>query len=106
MAVNKKGYETAPFSILSSQADAKGYFFAALSASEVEEGWKLKECKVFLDKSPLKECNVPSDVNKGVSGAPLAYSKSRLLKHLNLYSVGPFFYTPPSTNPNSVSKGY
>lgn len=104
--MDKKGYEKAPFSILSCPADAKGYFFATLSPSELEEGWKLKECKAFLEKSPLNDCNVPTDVNKGINGAPLAYSKSRLLKNMKLYSVGPFVYSTPESAKPVPAKGY
>ncbi|XP_028069357.1 proline-rich protein 3-like [Camellia sinensis] len=64
-----------------------------VSPYELEDAWKLTECKVLLEKSPLETCKVPADVNKGISGAPL--SSFRLLKdeNIKLYSVGPFFYT-------------
>ncbi|WOG83820.1 hypothetical protein DCAR_0102998 [Daucus carota subsp. sativus] len=91
LAVDKKGYETAPFSILSKPADAKGYYFAKLSPAELEKGWRLTQCKVFLEKSPLKSCNVPTDVNHGKTGATL--SSPRLLKTMNLYSIPAFVYT-------------
>ncbi|KAA8549135.1 hypothetical protein F0562_000819 [Nyssa sinensis] len=83
--------------------DAKGYFFATLTSSELEDTLKLTECKAFLENSPLETCKVPSDVNKGISGALL--SSYRLLndKHMKLYSVAPFFYT---SEPNPISKGY
>ncbi|KAL1810245.1 hypothetical protein ACET3Z_027235 [Daucus carota] len=91
LAVDKKGYETAPFSILSKPADAKGYYFATLSPAELEQGWRLTKCKVFLEKSPLESCNVPTDVNKGKTGATLR--SPRLLKTMNLYSIPAFVYT-------------
>ena len=86
-----KGYETAPFFILSKPADAKGYYFATLSPAELEQGWRLTKCKVFLEKSPLKSCNIPTDVNKGKTGTNLR--SPRLLKTMNLYSIPAFVYT-------------
>ncbi|GMP87587.1 hypothetical protein CsSME_00039901 [Camellia sinensis var. sinensis] len=92
-AVNKNGYESAPFSVLSHPINSEGYFSTTVSPYELEDAWKLTECKVLLEKSPLETCKVPADVNKGISGAPL--SSFRLLKdeNIKLYSVGPFFYT-------------
>ncbi|CAL5423453.1 unnamed protein product [Camellia sinensis] len=92
-AVNKNGYESAPFSVLSHPTNSEGYFSTTVSPYELEDAWKLTECKVLLEKSPLETCKVPADVNKGISGAPL--SSFRLLKdeNIKLYSVGPFFYT-------------
>ncbi|KAK9282569.1 hypothetical protein L1049_005490 [Liquidambar formosana] len=104
LAVDENGYEKAPFSIMSEASDKKGYFFATWSPSdELEDNWKLAECKAFLEDSPLETCKVPTDVNEGISGAPLA--SYRLLNHnnMNLYSVGPFFYT---SQPGPNSNGY
>ncbi|KAB1203424.1 Proline-rich protein 3 [Morella rubra] len=78
LAADENGYETTPFSILSNECDANGYFLATY---------------LFL----------PVDVNHGISGAPLflPYLND---KHMKLYSVGPFFYT---SKPQSVPKyGY
>ncbi|KAK1385108.1 proline-rich protein 3-like [Heracleum sosnowskyi] len=107
LAVDRKGYETAPFSILSNPANAKGYYFATLSPAELEQGWRLTECKVFLEKSPVKSCNVPTDVNNGKTGATL--SSPRLLKTMNLYSIPAFIYTPETPAAAAippVSRGY
>ncbi|KAJ9187812.1 hypothetical protein P3X46_003229 [Hevea brasiliensis] len=94
LAVDDYGYETAPLSILSGATDAKGYFFATLSPSEVEDERKIKECKAFLEVSPLlKTCNVPTDVNKGISGALLDSYQFLTQKNMKLFTVGPFFYT-------------
>ncbi|XVF18294.1 hypothetical protein REPUB_Repub11eG0008900 [Reevesia pubescens] len=103
-AVDEIGLEkTLP--ICSTPTDAKGYFFATVSSlSLVDKSLKIKNCKAFLEKSPLESCNVPTDVNKGITGALLSGSY-RLLneKHTKLYSVGPFFYTPnqPISIPNN-----
>lgn len=104
---DENGYETAPFSILSGVTDAKGYFFATLSPSELEDNygnkWKLTECRIFLDNSPLESCKVPTDVNNGISGAPLASYRTLNAKNMKLFSVGPFFYT---SEPTPAPNGY
>lgn len=63
----------------------------------------LKDCKVKLEKSPLETCNIPTDVNKGLTGA--LFSSYRILhdKKIKLYSVGPFFYT---SEPKPTPAGY
>ncbi|TYI51062.1 hypothetical protein E1A91_D12G149100v1 [Gossypium mustelinum] len=105
LVVDENGYEKT-HSVCSGETDAKGYFFARLSPSISEAGSlsKLTECKALLESSPLETCNVPVNVNKGISGAPL--SDFRILNHMRikLYSVGPFFFT--SQPNNSVPNGY
>ncbi|XP_065864513.1 protein SEED AND ROOT HAIR PROTECTIVE PROTEIN-like [Euphorbia lathyris] len=107
VGVDEYGYETAPFSILSEATDAKGYFLATLSPKEVEENWKIKECKTFLELSPSYDntCNVPTNVNSGIDGALLTSSRFLGDKNMKLFTVGPFFYT--SDVPKSVANnGY
>ncbi|PPS20181.1 hypothetical protein GOBAR_AA00383 [Gossypium barbadense] len=105
LVVDENGYEKT-HSVCSGETDAKGYFFARLSPSISEDGSlsKLTECKALLESSPLETCNVPVNVNKGISGVPL--SDFRILNHIRikLYSVGPFFFT--SQPNNSVPNGY
>ncbi|XWS31755.1 hypothetical protein CRYUN_Cryun23aG0103200 [Craigia yunnanensis] len=72
--------------------DAKGYFIATLSPHEVKENRRLKECKAFLELSPSETCDVPTNVNKGISGAPLGYYHLLHDKNMKLFSVGPFFF--------------
>nr|KJB61381.1 hypothetical protein B456_009G355800 [Gossypium raimondii] len=76
---------------------AKGYFFTTISALN------LKDCEAFLEKSPLESCNVPKDVNKGISGAPFSGYRVLNQKHTKLYSLRPFFFT---SEPKSVPNGY
>lgn len=83
------------FVILSGPTDANGYFFATLSPSEVEDNWRLSECKAFLHSSPDASCAHPTDVNRGASGASLSsYSRRRGNGKTKLYAVGPFLYAP------------
>ncbi|KAK8497542.1 hypothetical protein V6N13_002946 [Hibiscus sabdariffa] len=106
LAVDENGYEKT-HSVCSGETDAKGYFFARLSPLGLGDAGdklsKLRDCKAFLESSPLETCNIPVDVNKGISGAPL--SDFRVLDHMGmkLFSVGPFFFT---SEPNSVPNGY
>ncbi|KAK6260277.1 hypothetical protein QQP08_003767 [Theobroma cacao] len=100
-AVEKGGLEKT-LSICSGATDAKGYFFATLSHSGVVDKLKVKDCKAYLESSPLKTCNIPTNDNKGIDGAPLS-NFSVLNKKMNLYSVGPFFYTSVA---KSATNGY
>ncbi|KAF5787566.1 hypothetical protein HanPI659440_Chr10g0390361 [Helianthus annuus] len=111
LARNHLGLELAPFSVSSCPSDDKGYFLAKLSPQvtkfykKVE--WELKECKAYLEKSPLKECKVPLDINGGIKGVHIVSSSThRLLKNANLYSLKPFFYTSDEPKPVSNNKGY
>ncbi|XVE77575.1 hypothetical protein DITRI_Ditri13aG0074500 [Diplodiscus trichospermus] len=103
LAVDENGYEK-PHSVCSGETDAKGYFFATLSPVGLDDDQftKLTECKAFLESSPIESCNVPVDVNKGISGAYLFDFRVLSQKGIKLYSVGPFFFTSaPSSVPNA-----
>ncbi|XP_038896334.1 proline-rich protein 3-like [Benincasa hispida] len=92
-AVDEYGYEAASYTFLSDSSDANGYFLATLSPSEVEDKRELKECKAFLEVSPLENCQSPSDLNNGVSGALLHSYKLLVHNNMKLFSVGPFLFT-------------
>ncbi|KAL4367154.1 hypothetical protein GQ457_05G001970 [Hibiscus cannabinus] len=107
LAVDENGYEKT-HSVRSGETDAKGYFFARLSPLGLDNAGdnklsKLRDCRAFLESSPLETCNVPVDVNKGISGAPLSDFRVLDRMGMKLFSVGPFFFTSP---PNSVPNGY
>ncbi|XP_016684031.1 protein SEED AND ROOT HAIR PROTECTIVE PROTEIN [Gossypium hirsutum] len=75
-----------------------------VAVDEVGLGKTVPICSVaFLEKSPLESCNVPIDVNKGISGAPFSGYRVLNQKHTKLYSLGPFFFT---SGPKSVRNGY
>ncbi|KAJ0697798.1 hypothetical protein HanRHA438_Chr10g0467141 [Helianthus annuus] len=98
LARNHLDLELAPFSVSSCPSDDKGYFLAKLSPQVIKfykkVEWELKECKAYLEKSPLKECKVPLDINGGIKGVHIVSSSThRLLKNANLYSLKPFFYS-------------
>ncbi|XP_071689235.1 protein SEED AND ROOT HAIR PROTECTIVE PROTEIN-like [Rutidosis leptorrhynchoides] len=111
LAKNHNGLELAPFSVSSCPADDKGYFLAKLSPPSTtyikKAEWELKDCKVFLEKSPMELCKVPLDINGGIKGAHIISTSSyRLLKNANLYSIEPFFYASDELKPVSDKKGY
>ncbi|XVF04495.1 hypothetical protein REPUB_Repub05bG0087700 [Reevesia pubescens] len=64
-----------------------------LSLSVLDKSLKLKDCKAFFQKSPLETCNVPTDVNKKITGAPFSAYHVFKEKHTKFYFVGPFYYT-------------
>ena len=74
-----------------------------MSPSELEDAWKLTECKAFLKKSPEETCNVPTNVNNGMSGALLSSFHLLEDKNMKMFSVGPFVYNPETI---PVSNGY
>lgn len=103
-AADEYGFETKPFSFLNDATNAKGYFLATLFQQElVAEKRVLKECRVFLEASPLNNCNYPTDFNKGISGAELHSYHFLHDNKMNLYTVGPFVFT---STPKSISNGY
>ncbi|KAG6749844.1 hypothetical protein NC652_033339 [Populus alba x Populus x berolinensis] len=97
-AVDQYGYKKVPFSCLTEATNAKGYYFKTLPAL------KLTECKAYLESSPLKTCNVPTDMNYGITGAPLSAYHILHDKKIKLYSMRTFFYT--STKPTPTPAGY
>ncbi|KAH7548145.1 hypothetical protein ACOSP7_032508 [Xanthoceras sorbifolium] len=102
---DEHGYKTTPCSMYSTATDAKGYFVADLSQLILANGSKKKltECRAYLDNSPLHDCNIPADVNKGITGALLSSFRFLNKKKIKLYWVGPFFFTPAH---KSIPGGY
>ncbi|KAG9459426.1 hypothetical protein H6P81_003934 [Aristolochia fimbriata] len=100
------GYESRePVSFLCNPTNEKGYFFMTKKVSELERsGKKVGECKAFLHHSPCDTCNVPTDAYNGVTGAPLKSHRLSPHNDMQLFSVGPFIYTPKPEAP-AASKG-
>ncbi|XP_042504762.1 protein SEED AND ROOT HAIR PROTECTIVE PROTEIN-like [Macadamia integrifolia] len=95
LVVDENGYESA-ITVLSDKTDKNGYFIAKLYPSQHEElEYKgiLTRCKAYLNSSPLRKCRVPTDIKKGMSGAPLLLPRILPEENIHLYSVGPFVYT-------------
>ncbi|XP_022153392.1 proline-rich protein 3-like [Momordica charantia] len=91
--VDEYGYEAKSYSFLSEASDANGYFLATLSPPEVEDKRELKECRAFAELSPLHNCESPSDLNNGLSGALLHSYEFLPHNNMKLFSVGPFLFT-------------
>ena len=101
-AVDQYGYRKVPFSCLTEATNAKGYYFKTLPAFGLDDHLKITECKAYLESSPLKTCNVPTNMNYGISGAPLSAYHILHDKKMKLYSMRTFFYTsmkPSSSTP-------
>ncbi|XP_010544993.1 PREDICTED: proline-rich protein 3-like [Tarenaya hassleriana] len=77
--------------IYSNPSNEKGYFYLTVTDAVKD----IALCKVKLHSSPVATCKNPTNVNKGLTGVPLSLYQYRAFpdKHLNLYSVGPFFFT-------------
>ncbi|XP_065859444.1 proline-rich protein 3-like [Euphorbia lathyris] len=101
-----KGYEAAPFSCLTSATDAKGFFYKTLSDLGVNQILQLTDCRVKLEKSPLENCNIPTNVNKGITGALLSSYQILHDRKIKLYPVGPFFYTSASDHQSPTPTAY
>ncbi|KAI3975524.1 hypothetical protein MKX01_038793 [Papaver californicum] len=56
--------------------------------------YQVFQCKVYPDTCPMTTCSKPTNINNGVTGALLSINYHSLPNNKNLYSVGPFFYTP------------
>ncbi|KAL3827799.1 hypothetical protein ACJIZ3_016601 [Penstemon smallii] len=94
LGIDKDGYETAPFSILTRPTDGNGYFLAKLSSKPLEEdGCKIFQCKAFLHSSLVQGCQLATEANRGLSGAPLSTFRTLGSGDMRLYSVGPFVYS-------------
>lgn len=110
LAVDEKSHKTTYFSVRSKACDSKGYFYTTISPPKSlginYNEWKIKDCKAYLDHSPLETCKFSTDVNNGVTGHLL--SSYSILKHNNakLYSVGPFFYTSEPNYKTPIPNGY
>ncbi|KAJ4954135.1 hypothetical protein NE237_030967 [Protea cynaroides] len=96
IAVDKHGFETSSYTVMS-ETDKAGYFLATMPLAELKEIGNITECKGYLEMSPLMACSIPTDVNKGMTGATLLGPRVLLNNKMHLYSVGPLEYKPVSS---------
>ncbi|KAK6145540.1 hypothetical protein DH2020_022360 [Rehmannia glutinosa] len=64
----------------------------------------LHACKVKMVSSPLESCNVLTNVNYGLNGAPLRYEDKRLVGsnyEAVIYSAGPLAFRPAHCAPKA-----
>nr|XP_016497491.1 PREDICTED: non-classical arabinogalactan protein 30-like [Nicotiana tabacum] len=82
------------------QTDKNGYLFAELDGFKMGHSYldhPLHSCRVKLVSSPLENCNVFTNVNYGLTGAPLRFL-DKTLRRSNyeavIYAAGPFAFRP------------
>ncbi|XP_059301986.1 non-classical arabinogalactan protein 30-like [Lycium ferocissimum] len=82
------------------QTDKNGYLFAPLEGFKMGNSYldhPLHSCRVKLVDSPLKNCDVFTNVNYGITGAPLRFL-DKTLRRSNyeavIYAAGPFAFRP------------
>ena len=88
----ERGYQSSPFSVATPRTDERGFFRLNLGKYHLPN-FKLRSCRVFLEAPAPGICNVPTDINHGLSGAPLT-KYGHLGDHSAAYFVGPFVYEP------------
>ncbi|KAK1270858.1 hypothetical protein QJS04_geneDACA006010 [Acorus gramineus] len=80
------------------QTDSNGYFYAELKGLDAAlKDNALRACTVHLLSSADPHCNVPTNVNYGIYGAPLRDEQKRLYgKYYEavIYAAGPFAFRP------------
>lgn len=80
--------------------DAHGYFHAQLEGFKMRDyllDHPLQSCHVKLVSSPLKNCNLLSNVNYGLNGSPLRYENKRVSGESYeavIYAAGPLAFRP------------
>ncbi|KAG6393570.1 hypothetical protein SASPL_147814 [Salvia splendens] len=80
--------------------DKNGYFYAELKGFKMSHSFldhPLHSCKVKLVSSPLKTCNLLTNVNYGLNGAPLRYEDKRIVGsnyEAVIYAAGPLAFRP------------
>ncbi|XP_010507878.1 PREDICTED: proline-rich protein 3-like [Camelina sativa] len=90
------GKLVAKVTISSYPTDLKGYFYFVAYGLSLKVK-NINSCNVKLESSPLSACKTPTNVNKGVTGAPLSSDNSNFLSHDNLilYTLEPFYFSSP-----------
>ncbi|KAL8552222.1 hypothetical protein ACS0TY_001066 [Phlomoides rotata] len=80
------------------ETNQNGYFYAELKGFKMTHSFldhPLHSCKVRLVASPLKTCNLLTNVNYGLYGAPLRYRDKRIIKpnyEAVIYAGGPLAF--------------
>lgn len=88
------------------ETNAEGYFYAQLSGLKIRNNLldhPLQSCHVKLVSSPLESCNILTNVNDGLNGAPLHYENKRLVgKNYEavIYAAGPLAFRPANCSPS------
>ncbi|KAK6145534.1 hypothetical protein DH2020_022354 [Rehmannia glutinosa] len=89
------------------ETDENGYFYVELKGFKMSHSFldhPLHACKVKMVSSPLESCNVLTNVNYGLNGAPLRYEDKRLVGsnyEAVIYSAGPLAFRPAHCAPKA-----
>lgn len=90
------------------QTGENGYFYAELKGYEMSHpilDHPLHACRVKLVSSPLKECNLLSNINYGMDGAALRYEDKTLYGkeyEAVIYAAGPLAFRPSYCPPEGA----
>ncbi|XP_030442595.1 non-classical arabinogalactan protein 30-like [Syzygium oleosum] len=90
------------------QTEESGYFYAELTGYEMSHpilDHPLHACRIKLVSSPQEECNLLSNINYGMYGAPLHYENKTLYrKEYNavVYAAGPLAFRPSYCPPEGT----
>ncbi|PRQ59495.1 hypothetical protein RchiOBHm_Chr1g0370811 [Rosa chinensis] len=88
------------------QTNADGYFYAHLDGFKMNHmlDHPLQACHVKPVSSPLEDCRLLSNINYGLSGAPLRYEDKRVMGssyEAVVFSAGPLAFRPESCTPKT-----
>ncbi|CAA0836626.1 Pollen Ole e 1 allergen and extensin family protein [Striga hermonthica] len=87
------------------KTDKNGYFYGELKGFKMTHSFldhPLHSCKVKLVSSPLANCNLLTNVNYGLYGAPLRYEGKRIVGpnyEAVVYAAGPLAFRPGNCVP-------
>ncbi|CAK9173519.1 unnamed protein product [Ilex paraguariensis] len=90
------------------ETDAHGYFYAQLEGFKMSHyllDHPLHSCHVNLVSSPLKTCNLLSNVNYGLNGSPLRYENKSLQGNnyeVVVFAAGPLAFRPSHCAPSTL----
>ncbi|ESQ39401.1 hypothetical protein EUTSA_v10001783mg, partial [Eutrema salsugineum] len=100
--VDSYGKLVAKVTISSYPTNLKGYFYF-ITYGLSHRMKNINDCKVKLASSPVSTCKTPTNVNKGVTGAPFSSDNSKFLSrdNLNLFTFKPFYFSSPARGSQS-----
>uniref|UniRef100_A0A7N0RIM4 Uncharacterized protein n=1 Tax=Kalanchoe fedtschenkoi TaxID=63787 RepID=A0A7N0RIM4_KALFE len=82
------------------ETDSKGYYYAKLDGFKMSHyllDHPLHACKVKLLSSPNKDCNIFTNINYGINGAPVSYNNKAVKGpqyEAVIYSAPPLAFRP------------
>lgn len=89
------------------ETNSEGYFYGELKGYSIRHDildHPLHACHVKLVSSPLEHCNLLSNINYGMYGAPLRYEDKMIRSdkyEAIIYSAGPLAFRPSNCGPQT-----